>query len=501
MTVENFRHFVTRSLSHSAISPIYASPMTTPIDFLHELKWRGLVHQCTNETDLAAHLAAGQRRAYVGFDPTADSLTIGNMVTMMLLIHFQRAGHTPVVVMGGGTGLIGDPSGKSAERMLMTEDRVRDNVDAQRPIFDRLWSNAGLTPPKILNNLDWLSRLSYIDALRHVGKHFSVNVMIQRDSVRERLHNREQGISYTEFSYLILQAYDFAHLARTQGVSLQMGGSDQWGNIVAGVDLIRRVAALDRTREIPLGQEILPGLIRPEQPVVDFDSAESETLAFGLTAPLVTKSDGGKFGKTESGAIWMTPERTSPYAMYQFWLNTTDSDVVRFLKIFTLLSQDEIAALEASLAADPGKREAHRALARHATALVHGEVERDHAEAAARALFSGDVEPLLANQKLFQAVVETLPSPSYVFVREYRERILSGEKIPVVDALAASGIVQSKREAREMLSSGSISINGNPAKLDDTVGKDLFLFERFLLIRRGKKNWGYVDLEAPDVGP
>lgn len=473
--------------------------MTPPIDLLHELKWRGLIHQCTNEAELRAHLAGGARRAYVGFDPTADSLTIGNMVTMMLLIHFQRAGHTPVVVMGGGTGLIGDPSGKSAERQFMTEERVRENVEAQRPIFNRLWSHAGLHHPKIVNNLDWLSGLSYLEALRAIGKHFSVNVMIQRDSVRERLHNREQGISYTEFSYIILQAYDFAFLHRSENVTLQMGGSDQWGNIVAGVDLIRRFAA--HNRDLTFGKEVMPGLLAPGAPIVDFESAESQSLAFGLTAPLVTKGDGGKFGKTESGAIWMSPERTSPYAMYQFWLNTADADVVRFLKIFTLLGHDEIMALEASHAADPGKREAHRALARHATALVHGDEERDHAEAAARALFSGDIQPLLANANLFRAVVETLPPPAFTFVREYRERVLSGEKIPLVDALVAAGIVQSKREARELLTGSSITVNGAPARPDDAISKEQFLFDRFLLIRRGKKTWGYVDLEAPDVGP
>lgn len=473
--------------------------MTLPIDFIDELKWRGLLHQCTNEAGLREHLASGPRRAYVGYDPTSDSLTIGNMVTMMLLIHLQRAGHTPVVVMGGGTGLIGDPSGKSAERQLMTEERVRENVEAQRPIFDRLWRHAGLEPPRVVNNLDWLKHLSYIQVLRDVGKFFSVNVMIQRDSVRDRLHNREQGISYTEFSYVIMQAYDFAFLHRTDSVTLQMGGSDQWGNIVAGIDLIRRLSA--HRHDLPLGKEVLPGLLHPAAPIVDFESAESERLAFGLTAPLVTKADGGKFGKSESGAIWMTPERTSPYAMYQFWLNTADSDVTRFLKIFTLLSREEIEALEASHAADPGKREAHRALAHHATALVHGAEERDHAEAAARALFSGDIQPLLSNQKLFQAVAETLPPPSFQFVHEYREKILSGETIPVVDALVAGGIVQSKREARELLGNGAIVINGVPAKLDDAIGKDRFVFERFLLVRRGKKTWGCIDLEAPDVGP
>lgn len=471
------------------------------IDFLNELKWRGLFNQCTNEERLRAHLASGVRRAYVGYDPTADSLTIGNMVTMMLLLHFQRAGHVPVVVMGGGTGLIGDPSGKSAERQLNSVEVVRGNVEAQRPIFGRLWENAGLEPPAIVNNLDWLSRMSYIEMLRDVGKYFSVNVMIQRDSVRDRLHNRDQGISYTEFSYILLQAYDFAHLFRAQGVTLQMGGSDQWGNIVGGVDLIRRMAAHGVQQPLRMGEEIMPGLRSPATPPIEFDAAESETLAFGLTAPLVTKADGGKFGKTESGAIWMSPERTSPYAMYQFWLNATDADVVRFLKIFTLLSEEEVGALAASHAADPGKREAHRALARHATALVHGPEERDQAEAAAKALFSGDVQPILTSRKLCDAVLQTLPAPSFTFVREHKGRLEAGESVSVVDVVVAAGVAQSKREARDFLTSGSVSINGATASPTDTLSKSQLLFGRYALVRRGKKTWGYVDLEAPDVGP
>jgi tyrosyl-tRNA synthetase len=472
-----------------------------PIDFLNELTWRGLFNQCTGDEQLRSHLAFGVRRAYVGYDPTADSLTIGNMVTMMLLLHFQRAGHQPVVVMGGGTGLIGDPSGKSAERQLNTLETVRANVDAQRPIFGRLWGHAGFEPPVIVNNLDWLSRMSYIEMLRDVGKYFSVNVMIQRDSVRERLHNRDQGISYTEFSYILLQAYDFAHLFRAQGVTLQMGGSDQWGNIVGGVDLIRRMDAHGIDRDLRMGEEMMPGLRKPGAPPIDFEATEAQSLAFGLTAPLVTKSDGGKFGKTESGAIWMSPDRTTPFAMYQFWLNASDADVVRFLKIFTLLPEEQVAALAATHAADPGKREAHRTLAREATALVHGPEERDHAESAARALFSGDLQPLLTNRKLCDAVLQTLPAPTFAFVHEHRGRLEAGEAVSVVDVVTGAGVAQSKREARDFLATGSVSINGQVAKPTDTMTKAQFLFGRYALVRRGKKTWGYIDLEAPDVGP
>ncbi|MBL9042946.1 MAG: tyrosine--tRNA ligase, partial [Myxococcales bacterium] len=270
--------------------------MKTSSDFLTELSSRSLLHQASHEEALRAHLASGVRRAYVGFDPTADSLTIGNFIPIKLLMHWQRAGHQPVVVMGGGTGLIGDPSGKSAERQLLTRDAVEHNVARQRLIFERLLDFSGPTAALLHNNLDWLGQLSFIEALRDVGKHFSVNAMMQRDSVRERLHHREQGISYTEFSYMLLQSYDYLHLRRSHGVTVQMGGSDQWGNIVSGCDLVRRV--------LPDGQN----------------------ESFAVTAPLVTRSDGGKFGKSESGAIWLSPERTSPYAFYQFWLNTDDGD-------------------------------------------------------------------------------------------------------------------------------------------------------------------------------
>ncbi|RMD63966.1 MAG: tyrosine--tRNA ligase, partial [Planctomycetota bacterium] len=256
---------------------------------LDELRWRGLLHQTTDERALKQHLRS-PRRVYAGFDPTADSLTIGNLVPIMLLKHFQRRGHTPVVVMGGGTGLIGDPSGKEQERPLLDEATICANIDSQRRIFDQLL--AGEPAPLVVDNADWLLKLRFIPTLRDIGKHFSVNEMIRRDAVARRIESREQGVSYTEFSYMILQAYDFLHLFRELGVTVQAGGSDQWGNIASGVDLIRRL-----------------------------EQAE----AHGLTCPLVVKADGGKFGKTESGAVWLTAERTSPYAYHQFWINAADA--------------------------------------------------------------------------------------------------------------------------------------------------------------------------------
>ena len=427
-----------------------ASSTVSSSDLLDELRWRGLLHQVTHEPEFCAHLAGGSRRAYAGFDPTADSLTIGNFIPIKLLMLWQRAGHQPVVLLGGGTGLIGDPSGKSAERQLMTRELVESNVASQRKIFERLLDFTGSHGAQLQNNLSWLGQLSFIDVLRDVGKHFSVNAMIQRDSVRERLHNRDQGISYTEFSYMILQAYDFLHLYQKQQVTVQMGGSDQWGNIVSGIDLIRRASGV------------------------------ADAAAFALTAPLVTRSDGGKFGKTETGAVWLSPERTSPYAFFQFWLNTDDNDVVRYLKLFTFLSRDEITALQEAHEKDPGGRAAHRALARHMTELLHGASERAQAEAAAQALFSGDLASL--SERTLLEVFASVPSS------EHDKSLLSGG-LPLIELLAQTTLVKSKREAREFLQSGSIAVNGRKVGADDKVTTEDLLHGHSLALRRGKKNW------------
>jgi len=425
------------------------SETTATIDFLHELEWRGLLKDCTDEGALREHLRTPGRKAYTGFDPTADSLTIGNLVPMMMLVHFQRAGHEPVVLMGGGTGLIGDPSGKSAERQLRTREEIEANVNAQRGIFERVFSEAnGLRTPPILNNLDWLNGLSYIEALRDVGKHFSVNVMMQKDSVRDRLHNREQGISYTEFSYQILQSYDYHVLHRDRGVTVQIGGSDQWGNIVAGCDLIRRV-----------------------------DVGES----FGLTAPLVTKADGGKFGKTEAGAIWLSPERTSPYALYQWCINTADDDVIRFLKIFTLLTKSEIEEIEAEHAEAPGKRFAQTRFAEEFVRFLHGADALAGAQAASRALFSGDVKGL--DEATLREVFAETPSTELPASR------LDGDRLPVLGALVETGLAGSKREAKEFLAGGSVSVNGDKASPDRALTAADFLPGRVIVLRRGKKAW------------
>lgn len=421
------------------------------MDLLEDLKWRGLFYQCTNPEELTKHLATGSRAVYGGFDPTADSLTIGNLVPLLLLRRFQLAGHRPVVLVGGGTGMIGDPSGKEAERQLMSPETIERHIAGQRRIYERVLDFSGSHAARIVNNGDWLGKLGFLEALRDIGKHFSVNVMIQRDSVRERLENREQGISYTEFSYMLLQAYDFSYLYANEGVTVQVAGSDQWGNIVAGVDLVRRTHRAE---------------------------------VFGLTAPLITKADGGKFGKTEKGAVWLTSDRTSPYSFYQFWLNSADADVPKFLKVYSLADRKTLEELIAEHERNPGARVAHKALAAQVTELLHGKEGLATAEAATSALFSGQVQnlPRETLDELFaSAPSSTLP----------RER-LGGDGLELVELLVEGGAVKSKREAREFLQNGAILVNGEPATLDQKVTPARLLHNEIVLVRRGKKNWFVV---------
>lgn len=509
--------------------------MTTPIDLIEELRWRGMLHQCTDEKGLGEHLASGTRRIYAGLDPTADSLTIGNLVTIMALAHAKRAGHEAVVVMGGGTGLIGDPSGKSDERTLMTRERVLANVEAQRPIYEAVLGPVDGPPHLLRNNLDWLGGLSYIDALRDIGKHFSVNMMMQKESVKERLHNREQGISYTEFSYMILQAYDFLELFQNSKkhklsgpVTVQFGGSDQFGNIVAGLDLIHKertlvIAAAFATIEIWLEthpdalsgvtslQEIkrliseidhlhatgkpyddqvscLVDILRTlleRVPELHLDAITRliqwlRPLAFGLTWPLVTKSDGGKFGKTESGAVWLTADRTSPYAYYQFWLNATDADAANWLKVFTFLSREEIDAITTAHAADPGRREAQRRLAQEATKILHGQAAMEQAEAAGKALFSGEIAHLDA--PTLADVFANVPTSEHAL-----ERLAAGAD--PLDLLVETGLAASRREGREFLANGSVTINGRKITPLERLSTTDLLHGSLIAIRRGKKAW------------
>ena len=420
--------------------------------FLDELRWRGLLHQRTAEEALDRHLQQPGRVAYCGFDPTADSLTIGNLVAVTLLAHWQRAGHKPIVLMGGGTGLIGDPSGKDRERPLLGREQVEANIAGQRRVLERLldFDPARANAAVVVDNAGWLLKLRFIDVLRDVGKHFSVNAMIQKESVRERLHQRDQGISYTEFSYMLLQAYDFLHLHRELGCSLQLAGSDQYGNIVAGIDLIHRT----------LGHE---------------------ADAFGVTAPLLTHADGRKIGKSEGGAIWLTADRTSPYAFYQYWINAADSEVGAFLRWFTLLGRDEIEAIEAAHRRTPAERLAQRALAAHMTERLHGAAERRRVEAASDALFgSGELAALDAATlaEVFADVPHSDHDPS---------ALAAG--VPLVDLLPSTALAASKREAREFLGSGAIWVNGRRVPADHRLTERDLLSGGLILLRRGKKSW------------
>ncbi|MSR68737.1 MAG: tyrosine--tRNA ligase [Phycisphaerales bacterium] len=422
--------------------------------FIADLTWRGLLHQTTSEL-LAGHLVTPGRLAYCGFDPTSDSLTVGNLLPITMLARWQQAGHRPLVLMGGATGLIGDPSGKSSERQLIDSEQVHHNIARQRPIFARVLDFSGHNAASIVDNADWLLRLGFIEVLRDVGKHFSVNQMVARDSVASRLTQREQGISYTEFSYMILQAYDFLHLYRTAGCTVQLGGADQWGNICSGIDLVRRIAGGD---------------------------------AFGVTNQLVTKSDGTKIGKSESGAIYLNADRTSPYRFHQYWLNSADEDALKFLRWFTFLSQSRVESIAAEQANDPAARPAQKALADEMTTMVHGESESRRAAECASALFRGDVRSL--DERSARDVAQELPGCSLPGA--------SGGVVAksVLELLLETGLAASKREAREFLESGAVQVNGARAAVETTLSRDSFLHGRFAFIRRGKRNWAVAQLTA-----
>jgi tyrosyl-tRNA synthetase len=419
--------------------------------FVEELRWRGLLHQTTAGDELTRHLSTPGRVAYCGFDPTSDSLTIGNFIQIKLLMHWQASGHKPIALMGGGTGLIGDPSGKDAERTLMTRDQVDANVTGQRRIMERLLDFDSKNPnaATIVNNADWLTKFGFIDVLRDVGKHFSVNTMIQKDSVKERLHNREQGISFTEFSYMILQAYDFLHLRRAMNCTVQTAGSDQYGNIVAGIDLIRREFGSDQ--------------------------------AFGITSVLVKAASGKKIGKTERGAVWLTADRTSPYAFYQYWINVDDQDVVPFLKWFTMMNQDQVEDISRQHESAPHLRVAHKELARSMTRLIHGESALTQVETASEALFSGEVKSL--DQKMLDEVFADVPHSSHP------RKDLEAEGVDLVELLPQTTLASSKREARDLLAGGAVAVNGERVAAEYRLTTKDLLHGRSILLKRGKKHW------------
>jgi tyrosyl-tRNA synthetase len=428
------------------------------MQFIDELKWRGLLHQTTGGDELQEHLASGSRLAYCGFDPTKDALTIGNYMPIKMLRHWQLAGHTPIALMGGGTGLIGDPSGKDEERQLLSKEQVAKNIEGQLRCFSKVLDFEGPNAAVIVNNADWLCELGFLDVLRDVGKHFSVNTMIQKDSVKDRLKNREQGISYTEFSYMILQAYDFLHLRRTMDCTIQIAGSDQYGNIVAGIDLIRRDM---------------------------IDSPENQFRGAGITNPLITASDGSKIGKTEQGAIWLTEDRTSPYAFHQYWLNVPDEDAGRFLRWFTFLDQKTIESIEAEHAEAPHQRAAQKALADAMTEIFHDEDNVSRCNEAAKALFGGDITTL--DEKMLSEVFAEVPSG------DFSKSSLGTQAASLVELLPQTELCKSKREAREFLKNGSVAINGEKVTgeiaVERILSSDDLLHGSTILLKRGKKAW------------
>lgn len=420
-----------------------------------ELQGRGLVADCTDVPELTRRLAAGPITLYCGFDPTADSLHVGNLVPLLALRRFQRAGHHPIAVAGGATGLIGDPSGKNAERQLLSREALEHNIARVKEQLGRLLDfGAATNPARLVDNADWTAGVSCLDFLRQIGKHFTVNMMIAKESVRARMEDREAGISYTEFSYMLLQAFDFYVLCRDFGCELQIGGSDQWGNITAGIDLIRK----------KLG--------RP---------------AYGLTLPLITNADGSKFGKTEAGAVWLAPERTSPYRFYQFWIRTDDRDVIRYLNYFTFLPPEEIAALEGQHQARPEARLAHKALARAVTEMVHGPGATDEAVRASEILFGGGLEGI--SEATFNEIVGEVPSKQIARTR------LDGAGLPLVELLVHAGLCPSKGQARKDIEGGGIYLtNARQASPQRRVTANDLLFGKHLLLRKGKKH--YVVLTA-----
>ncbi|MFM5714578.1 tyrosine--tRNA ligase [Aeromonas allosaccharophila] len=413
---------------------------------LDELTERGLVAQNSDPAALASHLAT-PRTVYCGFDPTAGSLHIGHLVPLLMLRRFQLAGHTPVALVGGATGLIGDPSFKATERSLNSADTVQSWVASlSAQIRALLPADEGLSAPQLVNNGDWMGQMSALDFLRDIGKHFSVNAMLARESVRQRLARPDQGISFTEFSYALLQSYDFAVLHQRLGCTLQIGGNDQWGNITSGMDLTRRL---------------------------------HQAQVHGMTLPLITKADGTKFGKTEGGAVWLDPALTSPYAFYQFWLGTADEDVYRFLRYYSFMSLSEIAALEAEDAKRQGRKQAQQMLANELTELVHGKAALAAVQRISELLFSGDVARL-GESDLAQLAQDGMPSST-----------VCGET-DLVSLLVSCGLANSRRIARELLAAGAISLNG-VLKQDEQLNTNDRLFGRYLLLRRGKKQYHLVE--------
>ncbi len=422
------------------------------MSILEELKWRGLVADCTDAAELEKKIAAPVT-LYCGFDPTADSLHVGNLVPLLALRRFQLLGHHPIAVAGGATGSIGDPSGKTAERQLLTKEILDRNIASVKVQLAKLLDfETKQNPARLVDNASWTAGISFLDFLRDIGKHFSVNQMVAKESVRARMEDRETGISYTEFSYMLLQAFDFMVLCRDQNCELQIGGSDQWGNITAGIDLCRK----------KLGKTV-----------------------FGLTLPLITNADGTKFGKTEAGAIWLDPKRTSVYRFYQFWINTDDRDVIRYLKYFTFLSKEEIESLEKRQNTKPELRLAQYELAAQITELIHGAKALTNASLASTIVFGGTVDKI--NEETFNYILDEVPT------KEIEKSKLGGAGIPLVELLVHAGLCPSKGQARKDIEGGGVNINNvREASATRAVTSNDLLFGKHILLRKGKKNYVVV---------
>ena len=422
------------------------------MSILEELKWRGLVADCTDAAELEKKIAA-PITLYCGFDPTADSLHVGNLVPLLALRRFQLLGHHPIAVAGGATGSIGDPSGKTAERQLLTKEILDHNIASVKMQMAKLLDfETKQNPARLIDNAEWTTGISYLDFLREYGKHFTVNQMIQKESVRARMEDREVGISYTEFSYMLLQAFDFMVLCRDVNCELQIGGSDQWGNITAGIELTRK----------KLGRQV-----------------------FGLTMPLITNADGTKFGKTEAGAIWLDPKRTSVYKFHQFWINTDDRDVIRYLKYFTFLTKEEIEELEKAHKENPGERLAHERLAAEVGYLIHGDSATAGAIIASDVLFGGSVERI--SQADFNEIIGEVPT------KEIEKAKLDGAGMPLVELLVHAGLCPSKGQARKDIEGGGVNINNvRETNFQRAVTVSDLLFGKHILLRKGKKNYVVV---------
>jgi tyrosyl-tRNA synthetase len=426
-------------------------------DFLREMEQRKLVHQVSSPA-LGEVLRNSRLVAYAGFDPSADSLGVGNLVQLVQLMRLQRAGHRPIGLIGGGTGMVGDPSGKSGERTLLATDEIERNAASVRKQVEHFLDSSGENGAVIADNTEWLSQLRMLDFLRDIGKHFSVNQMIARDSVRMRLEGREHGISYTEFTYMLLQAYDYLELYDRYGCTLQIGGSDQWGNILSGADLIRRLRGVE---------------------------------AYALTTPLITQADGSKFGKTEAGNVWLDPERTSPYQFYQFWLNTGDKDAVQYLNTFTLLPIEQIADLERELTTAPEKRGVQHLLAEEVTRLVHGPEALARAQRATTLLFSKDADfRQFSEQELREAF---LGAPT----TRWETSVLGTPAAGLIAAVTDAGLYPSRGQAKKDLPSGSIFVNNVPIRDANHVlsAADL-LAGGFIILRKGKKHYHVLRVAA-----